>query len=66
MAKTGLDKRIGLILLSRIKSAKGFASIFLPLPAISAGFLSGQALVALLLPALMGVYKITCKMYVAR
>ena len=30
VAKTGLDKRIGLILLSRIKSAKGFAFIFLP------------------------------------
>ena len=31
VAKTGLDKRIGLILLSRIKSAKAFAFVFLPL-----------------------------------
>jgi sodium-dependent dicarboxylate transporter 2/3/5 len=36
VAKTGLDKRIGLILLSRIKSAKAFAFIFLPLLAMSA------------------------------
>jgi len=63
VAKTGLDKRIGLILLSRIKSAKAFAFIFLPLLAISASFLSEHALVALLIPVLMGVYKVTCRMY---
>jgi sodium-dependent dicarboxylate transporter 2/3/5 len=63
VAKTGLDKRIGLILLSRIRSAKSFAFIFLPLLALSAGFLSEHALVALLIPVLMGVYKVTCKMY---
>ncbi|BBO79111.1 cation transporter [Desulfosarcina widdelii] len=63
VAKTGLDKRIGLILLSRIKSAKAFAFLFLPMLAVSAGFLSEHALVALLIPVLMGVYKVTCKMY---
>ncbi len=63
VAKTGLDKRIGLILLSRIKSAKAFAFIFLPLLAVSASFLSEHALVALLIPVLMGVYKVTCRMY---
>ncbi len=63
VAKTGLDKRIGLILLSRIKSAKSFAFIFFPMLAITAGFLSEHALVALLIPVLMGVYKITCKMH---
>jgi sodium-dependent dicarboxylate transporter 2/3/5 len=63
VAKTGLDKRIGLILLSRIKSAKGFAFIFLPSLAICASFLSEHALVALLLPVLMGVYKVSCRMY---
>ena len=31
--------------------------------AVSAGFLSEHALVALLIPVLMGVYKVTCKMY---
>jgi len=63
VAKTGLDKRIGLILLSRIKSAKSFAFIFFPMLAITAGFLSEHALVALLIPVLMGVYKVTCKMH---
>ncbi|MBW1721602.1 MAG: DASS family sodium-coupled anion symporter [Deltaproteobacteria bacterium] len=63
VAKTGLDKRIGLILLSRIKSAKAFAFIFFPLLAVAAGFLSEHALVALFIPVLMGVYKVTCKIY---
>ena len=63
VAKTGLDKRIGLILLSRIRSTKGFAFIFLPMLAMSAAFLSEHALVALLIPVLMGVYKVTCRMY---
>jgi sodium-dependent dicarboxylate transporter 2/3/5 len=62
VAKTGLDKRIGLILLSRIKSTKGFAFVFMPMLALSAGFLSEHALVALLIPVLMGIYKVTCKM----
>jgi len=59
VAKTGLDKRIGLILLSRIKNAKAFAFIFLPLLAMAASFLSEHALVALLIPVLMGIYKVT-------
>jgi sodium-dependent dicarboxylate transporter 2/3/5 len=63
VAKTGLDKRIGLLLLSRIKSAKAFAFIFMPALAMAASFLSEHALVALLIPVLMGVYKVTCRMY---
>jgi len=63
VSKTGLDKRIGLILLSRIKSAKAFAFIFYPSIAVCASFLSEHALVALLIPVLMGVYKVTCRMY---
>jgi sodium-dependent dicarboxylate transporter 2/3/5 len=63
VAKTGLDKRIGLILLSRVKSAKTFAFVFFPMLAMSASFLSEHALVALLIPVLMGVYKVTCRMY---
>jgi sodium-dependent dicarboxylate transporter 2/3/5 len=63
VSKTGLDKRIGLILLSRIRSPKAFAFIFYPSISIAAGFLSEHALVALLVPVLMGVYKVTCRMY---
>jgi len=60
VAKTGLDKRIGLILLGNIKSAWMFALVFMPLVSICAAFLSEHALVALLMPVLMGVYKATC------
>ncbi len=63
VGKTGLDKRIGLILLSRIKSAKAFSFVFLPLLGMAASFLSEHALVALLIPVLMGIYKVTCKIY---
>jgi sodium-dependent dicarboxylate transporter 2/3/5 len=63
VAKTGLDKRIGLILLSRIKNAKAFAFVFIPLLGLAAGFLSEHALVALLIPVLMGIYRVTCRMY---
>ena len=61
ISKTGLDKRIGFILLGRIKSTKTFAFLFLPMLAVFSGFLSAHALVALLIPVLMGVYKVTCK-----
>jgi sodium-dependent dicarboxylate transporter 2/3/5 len=63
VAKTGLDKRIGLILLSRIKSSKAFAFLFLPMLSISASFLSEHALVALLIPVLMGIYKVSCNVH---
>ena len=60
VSKTGLDKRIGLLLLSRIKNAGGFALIFFPVLALCSAFLSAHALVALLVPVMMGVYKATC------
>lgn len=63
VSKTGLDKRIGLILLKYIKGPKAFAFIFYPAISIAASFLSEHALVALLIPVLMGVYKVTCRMY---
>lgn len=63
VSKTGLDKRIGLILLRYIKGPKAFAFIFYPAISVAASFLSEHALVALLIPVLMGVYKVTCRMY---
>ena len=60
VSKTGLDKRIGLLLLSRIKSTGAFAFVFFPVLAVAAGFLSAHALVALLIPVMLGVYKATC------
>jgi len=60
VSKTGLDKRIGLLLLSRIRNPWSFAIIFLPVISISSAFLSAHALVALLIPVIMGVYKASC------
>jgi len=60
VSKTRLDKRIGLLLLSRIRSPWCFALIFLPVLSISSAFLSAHALVALLVPVIMGVYKASC------
>ena len=60
VSKTGLDKRIGRLLLSRIKSIRAFAFVFFPIVAVSAAFVSAHALVALLVPVLMGVYKASC------
>jgi len=60
VSKTGLDRRIGLFLLSRIKNAKSFAFIFFPVFGVAVGFLSEHALIALLIPIMMGIYKATC------
>ena len=60
VSKTRLDKRIGLLLLSRIRSPLTFAIIFLPVLTISSAFLSAHALVALLVPVIMGIYKASC------
>lgn len=60
ISKTRLDKRIGLLLLSRISSPLSFALIFLPVFTISSAFLSAHALVALLVPVVMGIYKASC------
>lgn len=53
---TGLDRRIGNILLGKIKGLKGFCFIFFPVLAVISGFLSEHALVALLCPILALVY----------
>jgi len=59
-AKTGLDRRIGLLFLRRVKGLKSFCFVFLPLLAVSAGFLSEHALVAILVPVLLRVYRGIC------
>jgi sodium-dependent dicarboxylate transporter 2/3/5 len=56
IAKTGFDKRIGLLLLGTSRSIKAFLFIFCPLLAVSASFLSEHALVAFIAPILMIVY----------
>ncbi|OHB73388.1 MAG: histidine kinase [Planctomycetes bacterium RBG_13_63_9] len=56
ISKTGLDRRIGMLLLGRSTSLAKFAFIFAPLLAMTASFLSEHALVAFLAPILMLVY----------
>ena len=56
IAKTGLDKRIGLVLLGTSRSIGLYLFVFCPLLAVTAAFLSEHALVAFLAPILMVVY----------
>ena len=56
VSKTGLDRRIGILLLGTSRSLAGFAFIFAPLLAVTAAFLSEHALVAFLAPILLLVY----------
>jgi sodium-dependent dicarboxylate transporter 2/3/5 len=53
IGKTGLDRRIGLLLLGTSSSLPRLLFIFCPLLAVSAGFLSEHALVAFLAPIFM-------------
>ena len=57
VSATGLDRRIGNLLLGRIKGLKGFCFIFFPILACAAGFLSEHALVAIMCPILLLVYR---------
>jgi len=57
IGKTGLDRRIGILLLGRSTSLARFAFIFGPLLAVTASFLSEHALVAFLAPILFMVYR---------
>jgi len=56
IGKTGLDRRIGLLLLGTSTSIRKFAFFFAPLLAVTASFLSEHALVAFIAPVLMLVY----------
>ncbi len=56
VTKTGLDKRIGILLLGTSTSLMRFTFIFAPLLAICASFLSEHALVAFIAPVLVLVY----------
>ncbi len=56
ITKTGLDRRIGLILLGSSKKIRLYLFLFLPLFSISCSFLSEHALVAFIMPVLLIVY----------
>lgn len=56
ISKTGLDRRIALLLFGPVKSIPRLLFIFLPLVAVCCSFLSEHALVAFLMPMFMMVY----------
>lgn len=56
VSKTGLDRRIGIILLGTSSNLFRFGMIFAPLLAVTASFLSEHALVAFIAPILMLAY----------
>lgn len=56
ISKTGLDRRIGLLLLGPAKSLPRLLFIFLPLMAVACSFISEHALVAFIMPMFMLVY----------
>ena len=56
IAKTGLDRRIGMLLLGTSTSITRYLFLFLPLLAIACSFLSEHALVAFIMPVVMIVY----------
>jgi sodium-dependent dicarboxylate transporter 2/3/5 len=56
IGKTGLDKRIGLVLLGTSRSIPAYLFLFCPLLAITASFLSEHALIAFIVPIIMVVY----------
>jgi len=56
ISKTGLDRRIGILLLGTSRSLTRFGLIFAPLLSVTAAFLSEHALVAFIAPILILVY----------
>ncbi len=58
---TGLDRRIGILLLGRVKGLKAFCFVFLPLLSVMASFFSEHALMAILVPVLVRMYVLMCE-----
>lgn len=56
IGKTGLDRRIGLLLLTPTTSVLKMALLFAPMVAVAASFLSEHALIAFIAPIFMLVY----------
>ncbi len=60
MTKTGLDRRLAVVLLGKVRNIKSFCFVFYPLLAVAAGFFSEHALIAILVPVLLRVYRAAC------
>ncbi len=60
VSMTGLDRRIGVLILGKIRSLKGFCFVFLPVLSVSASFFSEHALTAILVPIVVKAYVLLC------
>ncbi|MFC1611025.1 SLC13 family permease [Myxococcota bacterium] len=56
ISKTGLDRRIGLLLLAPARNLTLLLLVFLPLLSVTCGFISEHALVAFMMPLFVMVY----------
>jgi len=63
VSATGLDRRIGMVLLGRVRSLAGFCFLFIPFLALAASFFSEHALAAILVPVLVRMYVLICERY---
>lgn len=61
IGKTGLDKRIGVLLLNRSTNLRRFIFFFCPLLAVSASFISEHALIAFIAPLMVAVYAVSIR-----
>ena len=61
ISKTGLDRRIGLLLLGPAKSLTKLLFIFLPLMAVACSFVSEHALIAFVMPLFVMIYSTTVR-----
>ncbi|UCE65566.1 MAG: anion permease, partial [Candidatus Zixiibacteriota bacterium] len=61
ISKTGLDRRIGLLLLGPAKSLTKLLFIFLPLMAVACSFVSEHALIAFVMPLFVMIYSTTIR-----
>jgi sodium-dependent dicarboxylate transporter 2/3/5 len=56
ISKTGLDRRIGMLLMAPARSIPGLLFVVLPLLAITCSFVSEHALIAVVMPLIIVVY----------
>jgi len=61
ITKTGLDRRIGLLLLGRAKSLNRLLFLFLPMFAVACSFVSEHALIAFIMPLFMIIYGVSIR-----
>jgi sodium-dependent dicarboxylate transporter 2/3/5 len=61
ITKTGLDRRIGLLLLGSAKSLNRLLFLFLPLFAVACAFISEHALIAFIMPLFMVIYGVSLR-----